>query len=262
MAEPLHTQPHSTATWLPGFQFILSHERNFCNSMQRRFLATVAIIQPNQSNIFKAGDVCDCGDQAKPPKKGSAPRLLLHTALLRGVGISSLLGLQVACLLDANNAVPQPVSHGIEAKRDRNTSFFKVMQSPVHQLLWWGCKESSTLSLCSLRGLHLLDICLFGGSHFNIQTKQREQVQRDSGHLNNWRGSVVLEDPLSLLSLSLSSLYIFPLFFPALFLEVCPRKQSGTCATTAANPTIPTGWWKKIEKKEEGKEMFHRGKEI
>lgn len=52
-------------------------------------------------------------------------------------------------------------------------------------------------------------MCLFGGSHFNIQTKQREQVQRDSGHLNNWRGSVMLEDPLSL---SLSLYHITYLF--------------------------------------------------
>lgn len=58
------------------------------------------------------------------------------------------------------------------------------------------------------------------------------------------------EDPLST---SLSTIFSLPSFFPAQLLEVCPRKQSGTCATTAADPTIPIGWWKKIGKEEEGK---------
>lgn len=31
----------------------------------------------------------------------------------------------------------------------------------------------------------MIIICFFGSLHFNIQTKQREQVQRDSVHLNN-----------------------------------------------------------------------------
>lgn len=82
----------------------------------------------------------------------------------------------------------------------------------------------------------MIIICVFGSFHFNIQTKQREQVQRDSVHLNNWTDSVALQDPLSHHSISPP-----PFFFLAMLLEVCPRKQSGTWASRAANPRVPTG---------------------
>lgn len=32
-----------------------------------------------QTEVFKAGDVPDCGDQATPPEKGSRPQFLLHS---------------------------------------------------------------------------------------------------------------------------------------------------------------------------------------
>lgn len=34
-----------------------------------------------------------------------------------------------------------------------------------------------------------------------------------------------------------------------MLLEVCPRKQSGTWASRAANPGVPTDGWKKIGKR-------------
>lgn len=50
----------------------------------------------------------------------------------------------------------------------------------------------------------------------------------------------MLEDPLSPLSLPYFPFYLFFFFFsPARLLEVCPRKQSGTCATTAADSNDP-----------------------
>ena len=137
------------------------------------------------------------------------------------------------------------------------------LQSLLQQPLRRRCNESSTSSLCSLRGPHLLDhdhhLCLCS-IHFIIQTKQREQVQRDSVHLNNWTDSVALQDPLSHHSIVPPPWYFF--FFFSVLLEVCPRKQPGTWASGAANPGAPTDSWKRMGKKEKGKGMSQSGNGI
>lgn len=66
----------------------------------------------------------------------------------------------------------------------------------------------------------MIIICVVGSFHFNIQTKQREQVQRDSVHLNNWTDSVALQDALSHHS-------IFPFFFKPCFLKFVPESSLG-----------------------------------
>lgn len=141
-----------------------------------------------QTKAFKEGDVSDCGDQAPPPERSSGPQFLPHSeAWARHVRgnyrwhAHSML-------------ITQPLGLPFMEFRPNVTRMLQSSKtdavSCMDCLRFVGRRGGDTRSqvhsaFCSVRRLHLLDLCLFGGGHFSIQTKQREQVQRDSVHLNN-----------------------------------------------------------------------------